>query len=306
MPAGLPDWHRSVRLTGKYGLQLIPVAVDENGNLYAVIKGTDGTELRTVKLDVDGSILAKLVGGTVNVGTITTVEDKDRNIKGYDGADYRAIAVDSNGIMLARLKGFDGSQLRDVLVDDEGRIVGVFKGRYTNPFDLVLDLPFDEGEGSVAYDQSLYGNNGTIYGATWTRGRSGWALDFDGTDDYVEIPDGIINATDRNFTIVATVLTRVLDDAVHTIYYNGAESGVFSLRLHSTNEFALRVRLDDGNWYGAYGPAEKDVFTHLVGVRRGATLELWVNGELKASTLIPDKDLYVTSGYHASASMHVL
>ena len=44
--------------------------------------------------------------------------------------------------------------------------MGVFKGRYTNPFDLVLDLPFDEGSGSVAHDQSLYGNDGTIYGAT--------------------------------------------------------------------------------------------------------------------------------------------
>ncbi|MBW2649065.1 MAG: hypothetical protein JRC53_04520, partial [Deltaproteobacteria bacterium] len=229
----MPDWYKSVKLVGEYAGTLIPVGVDENGYLIAVMKGTDGTTLQTVKLDVDGTLLAKLVGGIVDVGTITTVEDKDRNVKGYDGAAYKPIAVDADGIMLARLKGFDGSQLRDVLVDadgqiitvlrgqsgnyvfvdpngylasilkgteadgtlrdvlvdDEGRIVGVFKGRYTNPFDLVLDLPFDEGSGSVAYDQSLYGNDGTINGATWTRGRYGYALEFDGEDDYVEIPN---------------------------------------------------------------------------------------------------------------------
>lgn len=188
MTSGLPDWHRSVRLTGKYGIQLLPVLVDDKGNLYAVIKGFDGTQLRTVKLDADGTILAKLTGGTVDVGKVGTMSDKDRNVRGYDGATYRAIAVDSDGIMLARLKGYDGTQLRDVLIDEEGRIVGVFKGRYSNLFDLVLDLPFDEGSGSVVYDQSLYGNNGTIYGASWVKGYRGWGLSFDGVDDYVEIP----------------------------------------------------------------------------------------------------------------------
>jgi hypothetical protein len=33
--------------------------------------------------------------------------------------------------------------------------------------DLVFCLDFTEGEGSIAYDKSGYGNNGTIYGASW-------------------------------------------------------------------------------------------------------------------------------------------
>jgi len=33
------------------------------------------------------------------------------------------------------------------------------------------------------------GNHGTIYGAKWVDGPYGWALDFDGVDDYVDIPD---------------------------------------------------------------------------------------------------------------------
>ena len=54
----------------------------------------------------------------------------------------------------------------------------------------VLALDFDEGSGTIAYDKSDYGNDGTIYGATWVDGVFGTGLDFDGTSsDYVEIPD---------------------------------------------------------------------------------------------------------------------
>jgi len=52
----------------------------------------------------------------------------------------------------------------------------------------VLCLPWGEAGGSTAYDQSQYGNNGTIYGAVRTSGRPRWALSFDGVYDYVQVP----------------------------------------------------------------------------------------------------------------------
>ena len=54
--------------------------------------------------------------------------------------------------------------------------------------DAVLILHFDEGSGTIANDESGHGNDGTIYGATWTTGVSGKALQFDGNNDYVAIP----------------------------------------------------------------------------------------------------------------------
>ncbi|MEM3579288.1 MAG: LamG domain-containing protein [Candidatus Bathyarchaeia archaeon] len=45
----------------------------------------------------------------------------------------------------------------------------------------VLCLPLDEGQGTIAYDKSGKGNNGTIYGASWVDGKYGKALSFDGT-----------------------------------------------------------------------------------------------------------------------------
>jgi hypothetical protein len=48
---------------------------------------------------------------------------------------------------------------------------------------LVSLWKFDEGSGGTAYD-SASDNDGTIYGASWTTGQIGGALDFDGSNDY--------------------------------------------------------------------------------------------------------------------------
>ncbi len=49
---------------------------------------------------------------------------------------------------------------------------------------------FDEGTGNTVYDASPNGNNGTLVnGATWTTGRFGSALHFNGENQYVRVPD---------------------------------------------------------------------------------------------------------------------
>ena len=45
---------------------------------------------------------------------------------------------------------------------------------------------FDAGEGNIVYDYSGNNNDGTIIGASWTTGKFGNALSFDGIDDYVD------------------------------------------------------------------------------------------------------------------------
>jgi hypothetical protein len=52
--------------------------------------------------------------------------------------------------------------------------------------DLVGYWKFDEGSGDIAVDVSGYGNDGTISGATWTTGKFGPGLNFDGIDDDVD------------------------------------------------------------------------------------------------------------------------
>ena len=43
--------------------------------------------------------------------------------------------------------------------------------------------------GNHLHDFSGEGNHGTINGASWKDGRYGWALEFDGVDDYVDCGD---------------------------------------------------------------------------------------------------------------------
>src|SRR3989344_3375462 len=59
-------------------------------------------------------------------------------------------------------------------------------------FGLISYWSMNEGTGIVAGDSSGNGNNGTlINGPTWTNGKLGKALDFDGSNnDYVRIAPG--------------------------------------------------------------------------------------------------------------------
>jgi len=56
--------------------------------------------------------------------------------------------------------------------------------------ELVAHWTFDEGSGDIAYDSSGNGNDGTLNGGpVWVVGKIGGALEFDGADDFVSVPD---------------------------------------------------------------------------------------------------------------------
>jgi len=74
---------------------------------------------------------------------------------------------------------------------------------FISPLKPVASWSFDEGSGTTAYDSSGNGNNGTLVnGPTWTTGKVGGALNFDGVDDYVDLVTGPILGT-SNFTFMA-------------------------------------------------------------------------------------------------------
>jgi len=53
---------------------------------------------------------------------------------------------------------------------------------------LILYLPFDEGSGDKTYDLSKSGLVGQLVkGPKWVKGKFGWALEFDGKTNYVQI-----------------------------------------------------------------------------------------------------------------------
>jgi len=81
---------------------------------------------------------------------------------------------------------------------------------------LIAYWRLDETGGSTAED-SAGSNDGTVYGAQWTDGYFGGALNFDGDGDYVRIPPIILD----DFTISFWVTTEQ-DPPDSSQWYNGA------------------------------------------------------------------------------------
>lgn len=77
------------------------IAVDSDGQLISVMKGTDGTDLQIIKVDSDGQMYARM--------------------KGAFGATPTDIAVDADGNMIAVMKGDYEGALKTWKVDEDGR-----------------------------------------------------------------------------------------------------------------------------------------------------------------------------------------
>jgi len=75
--------------------------------------------------------------------------------------------------------------------------------------DLVGYWRLDDGSGTIAYDSSGNGHDGTLEGdPQWVAGMYGQALDFDGTDDYVDIGLGAgdyFTTLNSGFTVVGWI-----------------------------------------------------------------------------------------------------
>lgn len=70
--------------------------------------------------------------------------------------------------------------------------------------EMVAHWTFDEGDGTVAHD-SAGGYDGTVNGASWTAGKVGGALAFNGTSNYVYVPDNDALDITGDITIAAWV-----------------------------------------------------------------------------------------------------
>lgn len=55
---------------------------------------------------------------------------------------------------------------------------------------------FNDGTGTTLTDKSVYGNHGTINGATWVNGIEGRALSFDGLDDFVDLGSNLFSSNE--------------------------------------------------------------------------------------------------------------
>jgi PKD repeat protein len=144
-------------------------------------------------------------------------------------------------------------------------------------------------------NDSAGANDGTaINGVTYAAGKVGQAFSLNGTNQAVAVPDGIIPNTARNFTVSAWVYPN--DVAYGFIYYGGANAGEYDLLVSSGN-FYFCVNLVGSGSQCVASPATSSTgaWYSVVGIRRGTSLEIWVNGVMKNSITIPDANLVIAT-----------
>lgn len=199
-----------------------------------------------------------------------------------------------------------GPGLRYIYWEDGGKDSNVWGGYYGAKLDdalLAMCIPppanmvsWWTGDGHPNDIQD--GNNGTFAANTYAAGMVGQAFSFDGADDYVVIPNGIINYTARNFTVDAWVYADDVDSQRY-IFYGGAVGGEYSLSVNENKNYEFGVKLADGNWYKATTPATAQVWSHVVGLRRGTSIEIWVDGALKTAIGVLDLNLFIEGTHNA-------
>ncbi|MCE7881907.1 MAG: hypothetical protein DYG82_14985 [Candidatus Jettenia sp. AMX1] len=123
---------------------------------------------------------------------------------------------------------------------------------------------FDEGSGLVATDSSGNGNDGAIAGATWTTGKNGKALNFDGINDFVSVP-----RTNQDEISIAAWFYKTVNDKKAADAILGAwkwNSDVqlqegFDVRFYNTTPDRLEFILvtQDGNGKKTQKTAVKDL-----------------------------------------------
>lgn len=143
-------------------------------------------------------------------------------------------------------------------------------------------LKFDESSGTTAADSTGNGWTGTlINGPTWQSGRYGNAVDLDGSNDYVRLPNGVVNGLSN-----LTIATWVRLDAVNVwsrVFDFGSGTGTNMFLTPSRGgDGYIYFALKAGGWWeeGIAGTAAlpTNVWTHVAVTLSGSTGILYVDG----------------------------
>jgi hypothetical protein len=174
---------------------------------------------------------------------------------------------------------------------------------------LIAHYEFDEDGGVTAYD-SAGGYDGTVFGAVWTAGKIGGALQFDGVDEYVALPDNDpIWLPDHNFTISMWVYFErepgsihevILDlnrgasshfaDALGCIIHTGTpDAGRLRFAMTTTTSLKEHILSEDilirNKWY------------HIAAIRDGTTQLVYLGGVLNSTATCSNDPIKFVGGY---------
>ena len=199
---------------------------------------------------------------------------KDVSPYGNDGALY------GNTKLLLRFdeNGTSGTAYDESAYKNNGAVYGNTR----------LLLHMDENAGAFANDSTAYGNNGTISGATWVAGKSGSALSFDGSNDYVSVgSSGTVGVSDEIsvFAWVKVPSTVPAGSRVGVIIGNYPASPNFNLEGYTSGMLRVYWGLGEKNLFSS-GFDMRDDRWHYVGFTNKVSansMRVYVDGVLNNS-----------------------
>jgi hypothetical protein len=139
--------------------------------------------------------------------------------------------------------------------------------------------------GATVFDKSGHGNDGTKQGATGANntpqsatGKINQALDFDGTDDYLDIADNAVLNITTNITVAGWIKLDILD-TYQKVYSSGTQSNAWEFGISNTNEITFTELFIADNLSDTSLSA--DLWYHVAFVKSGdsgANIAFYLNG----------------------------
>ena len=155
------------------------------------------------------------------------------------------------------------------------------------PAGLVAAYSFDQGSGTTVPDASGTNNTGTLAGATWTTsGKYGGALAFNGTNQRVNIPNAASLQLSSAMTLEAWVNPSTISNVWRDVVFKGNDNYYL---MATTGPAHAGTPAGGAIVNGAHAEAfgtttlTTGTFTHLAATYDGATLKLYVGGNLVGS-----------------------
>jgi hypothetical protein len=229
--------------------------------------------------DAETAAASLIVSGSSNKQTLVP----DANIVFGGSAANRTVTV-------TPAAGQTGTATITVTVSDGTASTPTSFGLTVNavPAGLRAAYAFSEGQGPNTADASGNVNTGVLTnGPTWTTGRYGNAISFDGVNDFVTAPD----SASLDLTTTGTIEAWVRLNAVglwHGLIAKGNANtdSAHNYALEVTNGNRARCILGNGGTFQVLDSVltlAAGTFRHLACTWNGTTLALYVDGALNAS-----------------------
>jgi len=257
----------------------IPVIENPSDFAVSVCNGEEPNSILENFVIRNSFIALFIAGSSPTINNLTVVNNK-YGIAAYGGSDPDI----SNCIFWNNTDDdLSGCQAHYSWIQDE-----------LEPFPLegiVSHWKLDEGSGTVAHD-SVGANHGTIHGATWTSGQVAGALNFDGDQDYVSIPDSD-SLTPTEITVSFWINNRGGQDAGVFKWAScpgepasPGNSRAYALGVFDSDKKVQLVVHSGVNTYSnliSNGKVSLNEWHHLTATFHGGDAAIYIDGQLDRS-----------------------